>query len=131
MSRYVAKAKEWTLVGPQAWYATETVQLDKGEMDEEEEFSGGTYISPEGVTSKITVTQAQVTNANLDVTKGEEGKGLEHVTVKVWIMHTRRGDVRVELVSPNGVKSVLAAPRERDDSVTGFPGWTFMTVKHW
>ncbi|KAH6912118.1 kex protein [Coprinopsis sp. MPI-PUGE-AT-0042] len=130
-SRYVAKAKEWTLVGPQAWYETETIQLDKGEMDEEEEFSGGTYIDPDGVTSKITVTQAQVTNANLDVTRGEEGKGLEHVTVKVWIAHTRRGDVRVELVSPNGVKSVLAAPRERDDAVTGFPGWTFMSVKHW
>jgi len=37
----------------------------------------------------------------------------------------------VELVSPNGIKSMLAAPRAADDANTGFPGWRFMSVKHW
>ena len=56
---------------------------------------------------------------------------LEHITVKVWITHKRRGDVEVELVSPNGVKSILAARRHGDIADAGYPGWTFMTVKHW
>jgi len=56
---------------------------------------------------------------------------LEHVTVRVWINHTRRGDVEVEVVSPNGIKSVLAAVRSFDSATTGFPGWQFMSVKHW
>ena len=33
---------------------------------------------------------------------------LEHVTVRVWIDHQRRGDVEVEIKSPNGITSVLA-----------------------
>ena len=33
---------------------------------------------------------------------------LEHIDIHVCINHPRRGDVIVELVSPNGIKSVLA-----------------------
>lgn len=45
--------------------------------------------------------------------------------------HTRRGDVEVEIASPNGVKSVLAARRKHDTDTSGYPGWKFMTIKHW
>jgi kexin len=56
---------------------------------------------------------------------------LEHITVKVWITHAKRGDVEVELVSPGGVKSILAGARKHDDDSSGFNGWQFMTLKHW
>jgi kexin len=95
-------------------------------MDEELEFDGGRWIGPGGVNSTIAITKKMLEEANLSAEKG-----LEHVTIKVWIDHTRRGDVEVELVSPNGVKSVLAQKRGRDEATTGYPGWTFMSVKHW
>lgn len=85
--------------------------------------SGGSPIVPGGVPSTIDVTQDMLTGRNFEK--------LEHITIKVWITHTRRGDVEVELVSPNGVKSILAAKRYQDNDETGFPGWQFMTVKHW
>ncbi|KAF9135173.1 pheromone processing endoprotease, partial [Mortierella sp. 14UC] len=56
---------------------------------------------------------------------------LEHVTVTVNIEHGRRGDVEVVLTSPNKVESRLGARRRHDAEKTGFPNWTFMTVKHW
>jgi len=56
---------------------------------------------------------------------------LEHVTVRVWITHDRRGDVEVEVTSPKGITSVLAARRRLDADKNGFPGWRFMSVKHW
>jgi len=39
--------------------------------------------------------------------------------------------VEVELLSPKGIKSVLAARRRYDQDDKGFPGWRFMTLKHW
>ena len=85
--------------------------------------TGGAPIVPGGVTSTI-----QVTKQALDARNFEK---LEHITIKVWITHTRRGDVEVEIVSPNGIKSILAAKRYQDSDDSGFPGWVFMTVKHW
>ena len=85
--------------------------------------SGGSPIPAEGIESKMTVTKEILEEHNFG--------GREHITVKVWITHTRRGDVEVEVVSPNGIKSILAARRYGDNANTGFPGWTFMSVKHW
>jgi len=73
--------------------------------------------------SSFTVTQDMLDTHNFE--------GLEHVTVRVWISHTKRGDVEVELTSPGGVRSVLAAKRDGDRDRTGFRGWRFMSVKHW
>ena len=56
---------------------------------------------------------------------------LEHFDIRVWINHPRRGDVMVDLVNPNGIKSVLAETRVDDEAKTGFPRWRFMTIKHW
>jgi len=56
---------------------------------------------------------------------------VEHINVRVWITHKKRGDVEVELISPSGVKSILGGRRKYDVAGTGYPGWTFMTVKHW
>lgn len=120
---YVRAARTWTLVKPQAWLHTEPIQLSNGAMTLEGAMSGGELIVSGGVTSKTTITEEMLQETNFE--------RLEHVTVRVWIQHTRRGDVEVELVSPKGVKSILAGARKYDQDKNGYPGWTFMTIKHW
>jgi subtilisin-like proprotein convertase family protein len=120
---FVAAARTWKSVAPQTRLAAPHVQLANGTMNVLDEMAGGARLTREGVVSRTAVTRAMVAAANL--------AQLEHVTAKVWIQHARRGDVEVELVSPAGVRSVLAAKRSRDAAATGFPGWRFMTVKHW
>jgi kexin len=92
-------------------------------MSETAELAGGELIPPGGLQSSIVVTGEALLANNFE--------SLEHVNVRVYIAHSRRGDVEVELTSPNGVKSVLAGMRRADAANTGFPGWVFMTVKHW
>jgi kexin len=120
---FVNAAMNWESVKPQAWIEMPTVQIENGTMDIFQTMSGGADIVADGVTSKMEVTE--------DLLHGHNFEKLEHITVKVWIQHNRRGDVEVELVSPLGVKSVLAGKRHADADATGFPGWTFSTIKHW
>lgn len=56
---------------------------------------------------------------------------LEHVTVTMNVDHGRRGDLSVELISPDKVVSHLAATRRLDASTEGYKDWTFMSVVHW
>lgn len=86
-------------------------------------YSGGEFIPAGGVESKIEITRQGLNEHNLEA--------LEHITVKVWIEHTVRGDVEVEIVSPNGIKSILGGARSADMDSKGYPGWTFMSLKHW
>ncbi|TFK54604.1 kex protein [Heliocybe sulcata] len=120
---YVKAAQAWEPIKPQAWLEIQPVQIENGTMDILGTMSGGAPITTDGVKNIITITQDMLAQNNLEK--------LEHITIRVWISHTRRGDVEVELVSPNGIKSVLAARRRYDATNTGFPGWRFMTVKHW
>jgi kexin len=120
---YVMAAKDWKLVKPQAFLELPPIQIQNGTMDLNDTMAGGEVITKTGVTSSMTITSNMLSDANLET--------LEHITVKVWIAHTRRGDVEVEIVSPAGIKSVLAAKRQYDTATTGFPGWRFMSVKHW
>lgn len=92
-------------------------------VDEPGPRPNGSFITKEGVSSTYEVTQELLDNENFET--------LEHVTVRVWIEHERRGDVEVILTSPSGKESVLARPRRYDESGTGFRGWKFMTLKHW
>lgn len=62
-------------------------------------------------------------NANLE--------RLEHVTVTMNVAHTRRGDLSVDLISPNKVVSHLSVPRRMDNEASGYEDWTFMSVVHW
>ena len=80
-------------------------------------------IGPDGRKDSIEITTAMLLDNNLQM--------LEHIDIRVWINHPRRGYVMVDLVSPNGIKSVLAVTRVDDEAKTGFPGWRFMTIKHW
>ncbi|XP_058257113.1 proprotein convertase subtilisin/kexin type 6 isoform X1 [Hemibagrus wyckioides] len=56
---------------------------------------------------------------------------LEHVVVRVLIVHPRRGDLEISLVSPSGTRSQLLAKRLFDNSNEGFRNWEFMTVHCW
>jgi len=120
---FVTAAQQWQLVKPQAWVELPAVQVGGGTSSLLGELSGGLPIVSGGVTSTITVTQDDLVLNNFDT--------LEHVTVRVWIAHDRRGDVEVEITSPNDIKSVLAARRRLDADKDGYSGWRFMSVKHW
>jgi kexin len=115
-------ARNWNLVKPQVWIELPTIELANAEMIDGV-MSGGEPIVAGGVKSTMTITNEILTDHNFEK--------LEHVTVKVWVSHTRRGDVEIELISPAGIRSVLATARKNDDHTTGFVGWTFMTLKHW
>lgn len=121
--KFVTAAQKWKLVKPQAWFDTMAVQLEGGTMSEGKIFSGGTAISPGGLTSKITVTREMLEENNFET--------LEHVNIQVWIDHTRRGDVEIEIISPKGIKSTLGKKRDGDEATSGYPGWVFMSIKHW
>lgn len=121
--QFVKEAQSWKVVKPQAWFSSPTNILGGGLMDHSNNMTGGELITAGGITSTITVTT--------QITQEYNFESLEHVTITVWISHTKRGDVEVELVSPNGVKSILAGQRQLDRDPDGFPGWTFMSVKHW
>ncbi|KAF3833148.1 hypothetical protein F7725_026813 [Dissostichus mawsoni] len=56
---------------------------------------------------------------------------LEHVVVKVLIVHPRRGDLEINLISPSGTRTQLLAKRLYDSSNEGFRNWQFMTVHFW
>lgn len=120
---FVKMAQTWELVKPQVFINLPAVQIAGGTMDASEAYSGGEVIGPDGVTSSLTISQATLDDHNFSA--------LEHITVTVWITHTRRGDVEVALTSPNGIQSILAAKRYGDAANSGYPGWTFMTIKHW
>nr|XP_019011937.1 kexin [Kwoniella pini CBS 10737]OCF50718.1 kexin [Kwoniella pini CBS 10737] len=115
---FVEAAEQWKLVKPQAWFDSPAIYLPT---------TDGPATTPanpsHGITSTYEITKDMLKDANLEK--------LEHITVRVWIDHQRRGDVEAEIVSPNGVTSVLARPRRFDDANTGFAGWKFMSLKHW
>uniref|UniRef100_A0AAV2MQD7 P/Homo B domain-containing protein n=1 Tax=Knipowitschia caucasica TaxID=637954 RepID=A0AAV2MQD7_KNICA len=56
---------------------------------------------------------------------------LEHVVVRITILHPRRGDLSINLTSPSGTKSQLLANRLFDHSTEGFKNWEFMTTHCW
>jgi kexin len=116
-------AQQWETVKPQAWVELPAVQVGGGTSNLTGDMVGGSPIVDGGVTSTITITEEDLELNNFE--------SLEHVTVRVWITHNRRGDVEVEITSPSGIKSILAARRRIDMNEDGFPAWRFMSVKHW
>lgn len=78
----------------------------------------------------------QTLNSTIDTTGCSEAPGqqvsyLEHVVVRVVMVHQRRGDLEINLVSPSGTKSQLLANRPLDGSTEGFRNWEFMSVHFW
>jgi kexin len=108
----VQKARDWSLVKPQAWYHSPWLRV-------QQDIPQGT----QGLASYFEVTKDTITQANL--------ARLEHVTVTMNINHTRRGDLSVELRSPEGIVSHLSTARKYDGEAAGYADWTFMSVAHW
>ncbi|KAH7054022.1 hypothetical protein BKA57DRAFT_533521 [Linnemannia elongata] len=110
----VEAAKTFQSLGPQTSFHPAAVSVDRKIPQ-----------NAKGVVSVLKVSQE-------DLLADEVRLGtLEHITVTVNIEHERRGDVEVVLTSPNGIESRLGVRRRYDAATTGFPNWTFMTVKHW
>ncbi|GKZ84863.1 pheromone processing endoprotease [Aspergillus niger] len=108
----VKRAETWDLVKPQAWLHSPWQRV-------EHEIPQG----EQGLASSYEVTEDMLKGANLE--------RLEHVTVTMNVNHTRRGDLSVELRSPDGRVSHLSTPRRPDNQEVGYVDWTFMSVAHW
>lgn len=110
--QFIEAAKTWVSVKPQAWYHSPwlSVQHDIPEGDQ-------------GLASSFDITPDMLNKANLE--------RLEHVTITMNINHTRRGDLSVELRSPQGLISHIATTRPNDNYKGGYEDWTFMSVAHW
>lgn len=108
----VEAAKTWELVKPQAWFYSPWVHVH--------------HPIPQGavgLTVAVEITKEMLQAANL--------ARIEHVTVTMNIEHTRRGDLSVDLVSPENIVSHLSVTRRLDDAEVGYEDWTFMSVVHW
>ncbi|KAI1774712.1 peptidase S8/S53 domain-containing protein [Hypoxylon cercidicola] len=108
----VEKAKTWKNVKPQAWYYSPWLHVNKDIPQ-----------GDQGLSVSFEVTKDMLQEANLE--------RLEHVTVTMNVEHTRRGDLSVDLISPDNVISHLSATRKLDTSNEGYNDWTFMSVVHW
>jgi len=54
---------------------------------------------------------------------------VEHVEVKINVKHANRGDLRITIISPSGMKSIAQA-RPNDDNAD-FADYVFTSVRHW
>jgi kexin len=112
--KLVEAAKTFEHVKPQAWHHSKRMEL---ELEHEIPDTG------DAVDSTIMVTEEDLRESNLEK--------VEHVQVKINLSHRRRGNVVVDLVSPEGVVSHLATAWSHDRSTDGMVDWYFMSVKHW
>ena len=111
--KLVEAAKEFQHVKPQAWFHSQQVIVEQDIPDND----------VEGVTSVVSVTEEYLRTENFEM--------VEHVQVKMNLTHQRRGDITIDLISPNGIISHIATKRKFDTSSDGMIGWYFMSVKHW
>lgn len=108
----VEAAKTWKKVKPQAWLFSPWIHVNQAIPQ-----------GDKGVAVGFDVTADMLKDANLE--------RLEHVTVTMNVKHSRRGDISVDLVSPNKIVSHLSVTRRLDESADGYDDWTFMSVVHW
>ncbi|PSN63524.1 hypothetical protein BS50DRAFT_577275 [Corynespora cassiicola Philippines] len=108
----VEAAKDWKLVKPQAWFYSPWMHVRKPIPE-----------GKNGLASKFEVTEKMLKEANFE--------RVEHITVTMNVEHQRRGDLSVDLISPDGMVSHLSTARRDDEAATGYFDWTFMSVAHW
>ncbi|KAK0734866.1 peptidase S8/S53 domain-containing protein [Lasiosphaeria miniovina] len=108
----VEASKTWKNVKPQAWYFSPWIHVKEAIPQ-----------GDKGIIVSFEVTEDMLKNANFE--------RVEHVTVTMNIEHGRRGDISVDLISPNKIVSHLSTTRKFDDSPDGYDDWTFMSVVHW
>ncbi|KAH6651195.1 peptidase S8/S53 domain-containing protein [Chaetomium tenue] len=111
-SAIVAAARTWKKVKPQAWFYTPWIHVNKPIPQGED-----------GISVEFKVTEDMLKDANF--------QRVEHITVTMNVEHGRRGDISVDLISPNKIVSHLSVTRKNDESTEGYDDWTFMSVAHW
>jgi len=100
----VSLASQWPGSGLARTYDTREIQVNEHVPADD----------PQGVSSSVNVSK---------------DLKLEHVEVIFSSTHPYRGDLEIELTSPDGTKSVLAELRA--DFSPDYEGWKFMSVRHW
>lgn len=108
----IEAAKDFKNLKPQSWYYSPWIHVNQAIPQ-----------GDEGLAVSFEVTEAMLKEANLE--------RLEHVTVTMNVEHTRRGDLSVDLVSPDKITSHLSVTRRLDLAAEGYVDWTFMSVVHW
>jgi kexin len=111
-SAIVEAARTWKKVKPQAWFYTPWIHVNKPIPQ-----------GDKGVSVEFKVTEDMLKEANFE--------RVEHITVTMNVEHGRRGDISVDLISPNKIVSHLSVTRKFDESTEGYDDWTFMSVAHW
>ncbi len=86
-----------------------------------------TAVSTQSNTTSIPDNNATGITRTFDL--GSSNLRVEHVTVRVNINHTSRGNLAITLTSPSGVQSRLT--ELHTDSGNNYSDWTFMTVRNW
>ncbi|XP_052006866.1 furin (paired basic amino acid cleaving enzyme) a [Xyrauchen texanus] len=105
----VALAKNWTNVGPQQKCVLSLVS------------------EPRNIGSNLVIAK------NVDACAGtlDFVSSLEHAQAQLTLSYNRRGNLAIYLISPQGTRSTLLAPRPHDYSSEGFNDWGFMTTHSW
>ena len=108
----VEAAKTFQSVKPQAWFKSPWQHVNRPIPQ-----------GRKGLSSSFEITKEMLSSANFE--------RIEHVTVTMNIAHTRRGDLSVDLISPQNVVSHISTARKHDEYKGGYEDWTFMSVTHW
>ncbi|XP_057209508.1 furin (paired basic amino acid cleaving enzyme) a [Triplophysa rosa] len=105
----VALAKNWTNVGPQQKCVLSMLS------------------EPRNIGSHLVIT------ITVDACSGTPNfvSSLEHGQAQLTLSYNRRGNLAIYLISPQGTRSTLLAPRPHDYSSEGFNDWAFMTTHSW
>lgn len=123
--KLVERAKTIDLVKPQTWFFSDIMTVNKPITAlpdaNEDRKSNPTDEIKGAIESTIQITKEDLENM----------QNVEHVNVMLNLGSQVRGTLTIDLKSPSGVVSRLAAPRPHDKSKEGFSNWTFMSVAHW
>ncbi|KAI4900385.1 hypothetical protein NFI96_012400 [Prochilodus magdalenae] len=105
----VSLAKNWTNVGPQQKCVLSLVS------------------EPTNIANHLVITKS------VDACAGKPNfvSSLEHAQAQLTLSYNRRGNLAIYLISPQGTRSTLLAPRPHDYSSEGFNDWAFMTTHSW
>ncbi|XP_055514913.1 proprotein convertase subtilisin/kexin type 4-like isoform X2 [Leucoraja erinacea] len=107
--RLVDLATKWLTVHPQRECSIEIIK------------------SPQVISDKLVIKK------HINACSGTKDyiRSLEHVEARMSLSYTRRGDLRIYLISPSGTCSNLVDVRPHDASPRGYRDWTFMTIHCW
>ena len=105
-SAAVNLATNWANLGPQASRSLQWTNLSRSIPDND----------PNGVTFTFDLRTATALR-------------VEHAVLTATILHPRRGDLAMTLVSPQGTRSRLA--ERHADPNPDYPNWEFTSVLHW